>query len=118
LAPTTLLGEVGEAWYPFVRGFWRVVADTWPDAFWNKADFKLQSTPGLRGLAQFGQRVFRQIRDVQDMRESTISSYFGDAKDVDWSTHGPFELATGKGGQRDVYRHLIRVYGDPYLGRR
>jgi len=115
LVPSSLLKEQDPTlWYPFVRNFWEVVKSLWPKEFVDKERmFKLQTVPGQRGLAQFGQHIFRKVVDSQDIGRGPIQAAFGDPAKIDWGQKGPFELATGKGGQREVYRKLVEVYGLP-----
>lgn len=108
-----LIGQDPDHWYPWVRGFWRVVKSLWPREFADQKKYKLQTVPGQRGLAQFGQHIFRKVLPVQDYRQKTIKAEFSDGSKIDWSVKGPFELATGKGGQREVYRALVGAYGLP-----
>jgi len=114
LAPRRSLdGQDPGLWYPWVRGFWRVVRSLWPKEFRDTVRYKLQTVPGQRGLAQFGQHIFKKVLDQQDTRQRTIKKAFGDPMKIDWGVKGQFELATGKGGQREVYRALIQTYGLP-----
>jgi DGQHR domain-containing protein len=114
LAPRSLLnGQDPDLWYPWVRGFWKVVKSLWPEEFGDRTRYKLQTVPGQRGLAQFGQHIFREVLPSQDYRQKTVRAAFGDPSKIDWRVKGPFELATGKGGQRDVYRALLNAYGLP-----
>ena len=114
LIPRRLLeGQDLDLWYAWVRGFWKVVKSLWPREFADQTKYKLQTVPGQRGLAQFGQHIFRKVVDEQDISQKTIREAFGDPHKIDWGVKGPFELATGKGGQRDVYRKLVEEYGLP-----
>ncbi len=103
-----------DLWYVFVRNFWKVIKSLWPREFADRANYKLQTVPGQRGLAQFGQHVFRKVIQVQDTRQRPIREAFAnDGSRINWRNDGPFELATGKGGQREVYRALVDAYGLP-----
>lgn len=115
LVPKRLLADQDpDLWYVFVRNFWLVVRSLWQAEFYDRVDYKLQTTPGQRGLAQFGQHIFKKVLPMQDTRQGPIRAAFGnDGSKIDWSIRGPFELATGKGGQREVFRELEHQYGLP-----
>jgi DGQHR domain-containing protein len=119
LAPHSLLagGNTDEwyyLWYVFTRNFWLVVKSLWPTEFYDRVNYKLQTTPGQRGLAQFGQHILRKVLPAQDTRQKTIKAAFpGGGSRIDWSVNGEFRLATGKGGQRNVFEALTREYGLP-----
>jgi len=115
LVPKRLLaGQHPDLWYTFVRNFWIVVRSLWRKEFGDQKGYKLQTVPGQRGLAQFGQHIFRKALPTQDTTQRTIKAAFGsDGSKIDWTVDGEFKLATGKGGQRDVYQALLRKYGKP-----
>ena len=111
---SSLTGQDPDLWYVFVRNFWNVVKSLWPTEFTDREHYKLQTVPGQRGLAQFGQHIFKRVLSTQDTREEPIRDAFdNDGSRINWRNDGPFELATGKGGQREVYRALVKEYGLP-----
>ena len=113
LMPRGLLyGEDPDLWYVFVRNFWTVVKDLWPAEFTDRTRYKLQSTACLRGLSQFGQHIFRKGLPTQDTSQPFIRNAFeDDGTRMDWAVGGPLLLATGKGGQRQVYQEIVSKYG-------
>lgn len=115
LAPKRpVASEDPELWYTFARNFWLVIRSLWPSEFHDRVNYKLQTTPGQRGLAQFGQHVFRKVLPAQDTRQKPIRDAFqNDGSRINWRVDGPFQLATGKGGQRNVYQELLKQYGKP-----
>lgn len=115
LVPQPLVArEDPQLWYVFARNFWLVVQSLWPTEFYDRETYKLQTTPGQRGLAQFGQHIFRKVLPAQDTRRKPIRDAFqNDGSRINWRVDGPFQLATGKGGQRNVYQELLKQYGKP-----
>jgi len=115
LVPKSLVADQDpHLWYTFVRNFWIVVKSLWGKEFVDQKGYKLQTVPGQRGLAQFGQHIFRKALPTQDTTRGTIKAAFGGGgSKIDWTLGGEFKLATGKGGQRDVYQALLREYGKP-----
>ena len=104
--------EDSDTWYIFVRNFWNVVKDLWPAEFFDRANYKLQSTPGQGGLARFGQYIFKAALPTQETAQEYIArAFYYDPSRVDWAVNGQFRLATGKGGQRDVFEALAKNYG-------
>ena len=119
LAPTRWMRQEDPTlWYVFCRNFWNVVRELWPVEFDDPKSHKLQTIPGQRGLARFGQQILRGVLASQDMSEALIRSAFSnDGSRVNWRREGIFREATGKAGQRIVYEELIRRYGNPLTGR-
>lgn len=115
LVPLRLLDEIDyDFGYQFVRAFWTVARQLWPKEFEDKTTFKLQTSAGQRGLAQFGQYIAKRLFPEQDARVATVAKFFpGGAKAMNWRSDGPLETATGKGGQRQVFEALRKAYGVP-----
>jgi hypothetical protein len=116
LLPGRALASLGDDVfaYQFARNYWKVVHDLWPTQWSDKFGNKLQTSPGQRGLAQFGSHIFKRLVPVQDLRESTIRKAFrGGGKKMDWKSTGPLSTAIGKGGQKQVFDALVRIYGHP-----
>jgi DGQHR domain-containing protein len=98
----------------FARNFWKVVKTLWPAEWEDKFGYKLQASPGQRGLAQFGSHIFRQLAPVQDLGESSIRKFFpGGGSKMNWKSTGPLSTAIGKGGQKQVFDRLVKIYGLP-----
>lgn len=115
LLPSRVIPSVNDVFaYQFACNYWRVVHDLWPTQWSDKFGNKLQTSPGQRGLAQFGSHMFRRLAAVQDLRESTIRKSFpGGGKKMDWKSTGPLSTAIGKGGQKQVFDTLVKIYGHP-----
>ena len=115
LAPKSLVRDSDpDTVYVFMRNFWLVVRDLWPDEFKDRDNYKLQSNPGLGGLAQFGRHVSEEMIPLgQTTQEPIRAAFADDPSRIDWSVGGEFRLATGKGGQRNVHEALVREYGLP-----
>lgn len=109
-----MYGEEPDLWYIFVRNFWLAVQELWPNEFPDRAKYKLQTTAGIRGLAQFGAHILRKALPTQDTSRISIKNAFmNDGTKIDWSVSGAFRTATGKGGQRQIYQELVNQYGTP-----
>jgi len=98
----------------FIRNYWRAIAELWPNEFEDKAKYRLQRTSSQRGLARFGKHVCLKLEPAQDYTVGSIKACFNnDPSKMDWSLEGPFQFATGKGGDRQVYAKLVEQYETP-----
>ena len=100
--------------YSFARNFWLAVRSLWPSEFSNKGAYKLQTTPGQPTLARFGREIFTiAIPTLETSQDFIRDAFDNDPLKIDWAKGGPLRLATGKGGQRDVFELLGKKYGLP-----
>ena len=100
--------------YLFIRNFWTALNELWPTEFVDKEKWRLQRNSSQRALARFGKLIFQKLEPVQDYSITSIQSCFNnDPSRIDWSLDGPFQFATGKGGDRQVYAELVAKYGIP-----
>lgn len=100
--------------YLFARNFWGAVEDEWPTEFRNKNDYKMMVNPGVRALSRLGRQLFESKIDVQDFSKGPIQNYLQSGKpNVDWSTIGPLQDATGKGAEKRVLAQLEQWFGNP-----
>lgn len=99
--------------YEFLRNFWSVVRDVWPEE-WEITDkkykkFKLITTPGLKGLSMVARKVFEKAvaRDdySYDYCKQTLNPAVGY---IDWSNNGDFKDATGNAGANTVRDKLLK----------
>ena len=100
--------------YGFARAYWQAVRQMWPTEFCDRNAYKLQTTPGQDGLARFGREVFQAALPAQHTSVDYVIGRFGNKPNqMNWSVNGPLRLATGKGGQRDVFELLKETFGLP-----
>jgi DGQHR domain-containing protein len=103
--------------YEFIRTYWTVVKDLWA-AEWdphNYKQYKLLTTPGLKGLSMVGSAVFEVCRQKNEYSYRTIDTLLSPAADwVDWHKDSDFRQATGNAGAvivRDKLRQKIVPVG-------
>ena len=100
--------------YEFVRNFWNIVREEWPNEFADKTAYKMMVNPGVRALSRIGRRVLELKLDVQDFSREPIEQYLRNGKPkADWSLTGPLKDATGKGSEKRVFEELDRWFGKP-----
>jgi len=100
--------------YILIRSYWNEVSNLWPNEFSNTRNFKLMTVPGLKGLAKYGRKVFKDTFEVSS-NSTNLSNRINKigANVMDWSSTGPLIDATGNAGIRAVYELLVRNYGAP-----
>jgi len=115
MIPRRFLDEGGAPLgYQFARNFWTVVKALWPTEFLDGRTYKLQTTPGTRGLSRFGRRILLILGETQEITEGRIRDFFkNDPSLINWGPTGPLARITGKGGEKDAFDHLIGQYGSP-----
>lgn len=95
--------------YEFIRVFWAVVRDLWKEE-WNPQrykEYKLLTTPGLKGLSMVGNSVFDICRQKNDYSYHFIDTLMSSASGwIDWSRNGDFKDATGNAGSVIVREKL------------
>lgn len=103
--------------YEFILIFWTAVKDLWGNE-WDPRRFKqykLLTTPGLKGLSMVGSSVFDICRQKNDYSYHFIDTLLSSAVDwVDWSKDGDFKEATGNAGAvlvRETLRQKIVPVG-------
>ena len=100
--------------YILIRSYWNEVSTLWPNEFSDIRNFKLMMVPGVKGLARYGRRVFKDAFEVGN-NSTDLSSRINQvgANVMDWSSTGTLQDATGNAGARAVYELLVRNYGAP-----
>ena len=100
--------------YILIRSYWNEVSTLWPNEFSDIRNFKLMMVPGVKGLARYGRRVFKDAFEVGN-NSTDLSSRINQvgANVMDWSSTGTLQDATGNAGARVVYELLVRNYGAP-----
>jgi|GEM_PF-3449916 len=95
--------------YEFIRTYWNAVNALWPDA-WDPQkhkQYKLLTTPGLKGLSMVGNAVFEQCRQKNDYSYRIIDTLLSPAASwVEWHKDGDFRQATGNAGAVIVRNRL------------
>ncbi len=103
-----------DQFYILVRSYWNEVKNLWPNEFSNIRSYKLMTVPGLKGLARYGRKIFRDAYEVgNNSTDLTSKINRAGANVMDWSTTGPLRLASGNAGAREAYQLLVQKYGAP-----
>jgi len=105
---------VYDQFYVLIRSYWNEVKNLWPNEFSDVRNFKLMMVPGIKGLARYGRRIFKDAFEVGNNNTDLTSriNQVG-ANVMDWSSTGPLIDATGNAGARAVYQLLVQNYGAP-----
>jgi len=100
--------------YVLIRSYWNEVKNLWPNEFSDVRNFKLMMVPGIKGLARYGRRMFKDAFEVGN-NSTDLTSRINQvgANVMDWSSTGPLIDATGNAGARAVYQLLVQNYGAP-----
>lgn len=100
--------------YILIRSYWNEVSNLWSNEFADTQNFKLMTVPGLKGLARYGRKIFKDAFEVGNNNTDLTSriNRVG-AHIMDWSTTGPLRLASGNAGAKEVYQLLVQHYGAP-----
>jgi len=100
--------------YILIRSYWNEVRNLWPNEFSDVRNFKLMMVPGIKGLARYGRKIFKDAFEVGN-NSTDLSSRINKvgANVMDWSSTGPLIDATGNAGIRVVYQLLVQNYGAP-----
>jgi hypothetical protein len=98
--------------YECIVNYWRAVQTKWQYEFVDRTGNKLQSSPGIGGLARFGRRVIERMIDQQSADISIAQAALTERRNrkFNWSITGPLAAFTGKGGQTQVFEYLEYVY--------
>ncbi|MEE8194734.1 MAG: hypothetical protein V3T73_04465 [Dehalococcoidales bacterium] len=100
--------------YILIRSYWNEVSNLWPQEFSNARNIKLMTVPGLKGLAKYGRKVFKDAFEVSS-NSTDLTNRINQvgANVMDWSSTGPLIDATGNAGIRAVFQLLVQNYGAP-----
>jgi len=100
--------------YILIRSYWNEVSNLWPNEFSDMRNFKLMMVPGIKGLARYGRKIFKDAFEVSNNKTNLTSgiNQVG-AHVMDWSSTGPLKDATGNAGASAVYKLLVQNYGTP-----
>jgi len=105
---------VYQQFYILIRSYWNEVRNLWPNEFSDIRNFKLMMVPGIKGLARYSRKIFRDAFEVGNNSTSLGSRINQVGTHVmDWSSAGPLRDATGNAGARAVYQLLVQKYGAP-----
>lgn len=100
--------------YILIRSFWNEVSNLWPNEFSDIRNFKLMMVPGIKGLARYSRRIFKDAFEVGN-NSTNLTSRINKvgAHVMDWSSTGTLKDATGNAGASAVYKLLVQNYGSP-----
>jgi len=100
--------------YILIRSYWNEIRSLWPAEFPDARNFKLMTVPGIKGLARYGRKIFKNAFEVGSNSTdlTTIVNRVG-VNAMDWSSGGALVNATGNAGAKAVYELLISNYGAP-----
>jgi DGQHR domain-containing protein len=103
-----------DQFYLLIRSYWNEVSKLWPKEFADTRNFKLMTVPGLKGLARYSRKIFRDAFEISANSTNLTGrvNKIG-ANVMGWSSMGPLMLATGNAGARPVYDLLVKTYGTP-----
>lgn len=106
--------EVYTQFYILIRSYWNEVSNLWPNEFSDIRNFKLMMVPGIKGLARYSRKIFREAFEVGN-NSTDLTSRINQvgAHVMDWSSTGQLIDATGNAGARAVYELLVQNYGAP-----
>lgn len=103
--------------YEFIRTYWKVVNTLWQTE-WSLGQYKqykLLTTPGLKGLSMVGADVFNICRYRDNYTYQFIDTLLSAAAGwVDWNKDGEFKNATGNAGAvivRETLRQKVVPVG-------
>jgi DGQHR domain-containing protein len=111
-----IVGTLGDfdQFYILVRSYWNEVENLWPREFSDIRNYKLMMVPGIKGLARYGRKIFRDALEVGNNSTNLASRINRVGTHVmDWSSTGPLKDATGNAGASAVYKLLVENYGAP-----
>jgi DGQHR domain-containing protein len=105
---------VYDQFYILIRSYWNEVRDLWTKEFLDTKNYKLMMVPGIKGLARYGRKIFKDAFEVGNNRTNLTSriNRVG-AHVMDWSSAGVLKDATGNAGASVVYQLLVQKYGAP-----
>ena len=96
--------------YEFIRTYWKVIRNLWVNE-WSPEQYKqykLLTTPGLKGLSMIGAAIFDICRYRDNYSDKFIDTLLSPAAGwVDWSRDGEFKDATGNAGAV-IVRNTLR----------
>ncbi|MBI4596468.1 MAG: DGQHR domain-containing protein [Candidatus Tectomicrobia bacterium] len=103
-----------DQFYVLIRSYWNEVRSLWPNEFSDTRNFKLMTVPGLKGLARYGRKIFRDAFEI-GANSTNLASKVNKVgtNAIDWSSTGALKLATGNAGAAAVYGLLVQNYGTP-----
>src|SRR5213594_377115 len=89
--------------YDIVSGFWRAVAETWPDAWNRPRENLLTKGVGVQGLSLLAADIAKhQMNERHVPSKETFQRYLKVIKDQNWSNTGPFKGFGGRSGAKEV----------------
>lgn len=95
--------------YDFISTYWKVVSNFWTNE-WSPSQYKqykLLTTPGLKGLSMVGTSIFDICRYRDNYTYQFIDTLLSPAAGwVDWARDGDFKDATGNAGAVIVRERL------------
>ena len=105
---------VYDQFYILIRNYWNEVRNLWRGEFSDTRNFKLMMVPGIKGLARYSRKMFKEAFEVGNnstdfkRRINQVGAHV-----MDWSSAGPLRDATGNAGASAVYQLLVQKYGAP-----
>lgn len=103
-----------DQFYILIRSYWNEISKLWPKEFSDIRNFKLMTVPGLKGLARYGRKIFKNAFELgNNNTDLTKRIKKVGASVMDWTSRGVLKDATGNAGARAVYELLVTNYGAP-----
>lgn len=100
--------------YVLIRSYWNDVKSLWTSEFTNPRISKLMTVPGLKGLARYGRKMFREAFEVGNNTTDLLSKINSvGPNSMNWSAKGPLINASGNAGAKAVFDLLVHTYGPP-----
>lgn len=103
-----------DQFYILIRSYWNEVSGLWAREYTDIRNFKLMTVPGLKGLARYGRKIFRDAFETGS-NDTDLASRINQrgANVMNWSSSGPLMFASGNAGASAVYQLLVENYGAP-----
>lgn len=101
-----------DQFYILIRSYWNEIRTLWPTEFTDMRNYKLMTVPGLKGLARYSRKIFRDAFETgsNNTNLTGVVNQVG-ASVMDWRSSGPLMFASGNAGASAVYQLLVQNYG-------
>ncbi len=101
-----------ERMYEFLKNYWMACRDLWPEE-WDISEkryknYKLLTTPGIRGLSMVARKVFERAVARDEYSYNYCKSMLTPAVGyIDWGNSADFQDATGNAGSNTVRDKIL-----------
>jgi DNA sulfur modification protein DndB len=93
--------------YEVVRDFWTAVVAVWSKPWEKPRSYLLTKGVGVTAVSMLAADVVvAAVANSRPLCEATFREYLSPLSDVDWSSKGPFQAYGGRGGAKEVHKHL------------